>query len=378
MGTQSSKTVVLTAAPSPGQRLLDLLAEKGLKQVELARLLGRTPQYVQDVTKGKKAMDARVAVELEEALGTPSASQWLLWELDYQKAQMQLEQDGKVDRSIKRKDVVEEYPFVLDAVKYGWIEDSRDAAVLKANTEAYLSQADRLGFRNQYNFRRSGAFQTAGNSLDAWSIQCFLLARQSDQVAPLPLFRREEIEPVLVPRLQQMMRDEGAVAGVQALLAEFGIRFMIVPNLKKAPVDGMASLNVGADGVARPFMAMTLRHGQLDRFWFVLMHELAHLHFNHHEQPEAIEFGNFDSRVPNSLHEIQADQQASHWLIPDEAFHRLINSATSIDSIRRFAAEIGRHPAIALGRLKREGYVPWTLHAREHVSVREALTKNTH
>ncbi|CAM3264980.1 helix-turn-helix domain-containing protein [Deinococcus saxicola] len=376
MGTQSKKTVVTAAAPSPGQRLHDLLQEQEIRQVDLARLLGRTPQYVQDVIKGKKAMDARVAVELEEALGTPSASEWLMWELDFQKAQMKLEQEGKTDLTLKRRDVVEKYPFVLDAVKYGWVEDNRDAALLQRNTEQYLGLAEAQGFKRQINFRRSGALQTAGSSLDAWSTQCFLEARKLDGQSPLPAFNREVIETELVPRLQDYMETVNEVQHVPSLLNEFGIRFLVVSNLKKAPVDGMASQNLGKDGVERPFIAMTLRHGQLDRFWFVLMHELAHLAMGH--KPENIEFNSFDIRGSSSTEELEADDLASRWLIEDEALQWVVFSSLTVETIRSFAASIHRHPAIVLGRLKREGYIPWTMHAREHVSVRDELMGALH
>lgn len=367
MGISGNKTVVESAAPSPGQRLHTLLQELGMKQTQLAALLGRTPQYVQDVIKGKKAMDARVAVELEEALGTPLASNWLMWELEYQKSQMRQELAGKTDSSIKRKDVVEKYPFALDAIKFGWISDSRDPATLQASIESYLGQVSSPAFQGQMNYRTSGALAMARNSLTAWSVQCFVRARELDKTDALPKFVRAAIPSQLIPALQAQMGSEEAVAAVPEILRRHGIRFMIVPSLRKAPVDGLASYNNG-----HPFIALSLRHGQIDRFWFVLFHELAHLYKDH--RPEEMEYNSFDHRVISTPQEQEADDLAMTWLMDADKFSNFVDYSTlSMESIRAFAEEIGRHPAIILGRLKRDGYIPWTMHAREHVSIRDNL-----
>ncbi|GHG21334.1 transcriptional regulator [Deinococcus indicus] len=347
----------------PGTKLYLLLQEKNLKQTQLASLMGRSPQYIQDIIKGKKAMDARVAVELEEALGAPTAHEWLSWELDYQRGLMADEQSLRGTSGKKRRDIINEFPFAPEIIKRGWVEDSLDAEVLERNISAFINERPHTATGS---YRVSGALATAKNSLDAWTTGCFVEAARKS----IKGFAREKIATHLVPELQKLMATEGDVVHVPGTLEKYGIQLLLVPSLKKVPVDG-----VSADNAGHPFIALTLRHGQIDRFWFVLMHELAHLHHNH--QPGQIEYSSFDRPVISTPAEAEADQTATEWLLDQGQLNDFIfNSvAMTLPEIEQFAEEVKRHRAIIIGRLKKEGFLPWSKYAREHVSVRDELSK---
>ena len=350
----------------PGAQLQLLLQEKNLKQTQLAALMGRTPQYVQDIIKSKKAMDARVAVELEEALGTPTANQWLTWELEHQRSLMANEQSLRGTSGKKRRDVIDGFPFAPELIKRGWVEDSINPEVLEQNISVFLNQrpADAGG-----SYRVSGALATAKESLEAWTTGCFVEASKKEVQG----FTREKIATHLVPELQRLMAKESDVVHVPATLEKYGIQLLLVPSLKKVPVDGVSANNDG-----RPFVALTLRHGQIDRFWFVLMHELAHLHHNH--QPNQIEYSSFDRPMISTPEEAEADQTATNWILEQSDLNNFIFNSFSmtLPEIEQFAQEVNRHPAIIIGRLKKEGFIPWSKYAREHVSVRDELSKAFH
>ena len=80
----------LTAAPRlrsdmpipPGEFLREHLEESGMSQAELARRLGRPRQAVNEIIRGKKAITAETALQLERVLSTP-AHIWLGLELEY-------------------------------------------------------------------------------------------------------------------------------------------------------------------------------------------------------------------------------------------------------------------------------------------------------
>src|SRR5690606_5475846 len=55
-------------------------------------------------------------------------------------------------------------------------------------------------------------------------------------------------------------------------LARYGIVLVVEPHFKKTYLDGAAML-LGD----RAVVGVTLRYDRLDNFWFVLMHELAHV-----------------------------------------------------------------------------------------------------
>jgi len=348
---------------SPGAHLALILEKREMKQAELAAIMGRPPQYVHDVIKGKKNMDARVAVELEEALRTPTASDWLSWELEYQRSLLKQDLSSRKDATLKRRDVIEEFPFAVDAVRFSWIPDAKDPSELKANIEAFLAKHET---NPKIAFRTSEKLVGFRQSLIAWTIQAYTQLGKP----PVETFDHAQF-PQLVSELQAVMGTEAGVTEVPAILRKYGIRFVVLPSIKKAPVDGIASVNNG-----QPFVVLSLRHGQLDRFWFVLMHELAHIYLRH--EPQQMTMDNYDDRSMRDPIEDEADAQALSWLWDEKKYQAFINRYDfTLDSIHSFAAEIGRHPAIIIGRLKADGFVPYHMFAREHPSIRDDLNRAT-
>ncbi len=70
------------AAIPPGELLQEHIDDLGISQAELARRLGRPRQVVNEIVRGKKAITAETALDLESALGTP-AHIWLGLEQEY-------------------------------------------------------------------------------------------------------------------------------------------------------------------------------------------------------------------------------------------------------------------------------------------------------
>ncbi len=60
----------------PGDALRDHLAAKGITQKQLAKVIGRPANTINQIVLGKKAVTAKTALELEQALGVP-AETWM-------------------------------------------------------------------------------------------------------------------------------------------------------------------------------------------------------------------------------------------------------------------------------------------------------------
>lgn len=69
----------------PGQLLEEELAARGMSQKELAERMGRPPQAINEIVRGKKALTAETALQLEHALGIP-AYLWIRLEGEYRLA----------------------------------------------------------------------------------------------------------------------------------------------------------------------------------------------------------------------------------------------------------------------------------------------------
>ena len=66
----------------PGEVLEEELEERGMSQRELATLMGRPPQAINEIIRGKKAVTAETALGLERALGI-DAGFWMNLETTY-------------------------------------------------------------------------------------------------------------------------------------------------------------------------------------------------------------------------------------------------------------------------------------------------------
>ena len=73
------------AAIPPGGLLAEELEARGMTQRELALRMGRPPQAISEIVRGRKAITARTAIEIERALGTP-AYVWVGLEAQYRLA----------------------------------------------------------------------------------------------------------------------------------------------------------------------------------------------------------------------------------------------------------------------------------------------------
>ena len=82
---ETSVRLEANVAIPPGMLLKDELAARGMSQRQLAASIGRLANTVSALIAGQKALTARTAVELEQALDVP-AHLWLHLEATYRLA----------------------------------------------------------------------------------------------------------------------------------------------------------------------------------------------------------------------------------------------------------------------------------------------------
>lgn len=137
-----------------------------------------------------------------------------------------------------------------------------------------------------------------------------------------------------------------------SMLRERGVAVVFEDHLPRTHLDGAALLlenNV-------PVIGITLRYNRLDNFWFVLLHEIAHI-IRHRKKLEEGFFDDMDAKDDGGdiVEEREADEYALEWLIPGEVWRAsLVRFTTSRDAIIQFASRQGVSPAIVAGRIRKE------------------------
>lgn len=345
----------------PGEILRDELEARGWTQRDLARVLGRPAQVVSEIISGRKQITPQTSRELGEALGT-SPGFWHRLESDYQQ---RLSARRSSDDAIARRSRLYGILPIGQMQRRGWLPeceraDDLEGAVLRFLRLDTVEQPPALAA----SFRCANVRQPEPYAQLAW-------LRRVEQVASCEVaaaFSESSLQR-LVGDLLSLTRSVDDLPAVPAALARAGIRLAFVPHLQRTYIDGAA---LWLDDC--PAIALTLRYSRIDAFWFTLLHELAHLvdqvALRQRSQPIVDQLFDGDSDAgdvadaPDECRddESAANRRAADWLVPPEPFATFARRTAprfSRSAIEAFSADIGRHPGIVLGRLQKEGLVPY-------------------
>ena len=352
----------------PGEALRAKMEERGWTQLDLANIMGRPLQRVSDIVTGKRSITPRTAAELSAAFGN-TAKWWMDQESAYR---LSLVSNSDLSNVSRRARLFALGP-VNEMVKRGWLEQSRDIAVQEQEFMQFVD-ADNLDVAPTFYahaFRKSTPYHTDTPAQTLWLFRVRQLAglvtaaRYSDD-------RYEEI----VEGLHKLVPSPEEVRHVPRLLAEAGVRLVVVEPLKGTRIDGVCFWL--ADDA--PVVAISMRYNRIDYFWHTLMHELAHLRnqdglANDHATVDVED----ERQSPSTLaHEREADRLAKESLVPRDALENFISRLSPLYSsraIRGFAATNGTHAGIVVGQLQHKGEVPYSKYRPLLVPVRDFIVQ---
>jgi HTH-type transcriptional regulator/antitoxin HigA len=135
-----------------------------------------------------------------------------------------------------------------------------------------------------------------------------------------------------------------------ALCASVGVVVVFEPEIPGSRICGVARW-IGSD---RALIQMSLRHRWSDIFWFSFFHEVAHVLIHDRKRLTFVDGppkGGDDDEL-----ELEANAFASNLLIPD-GYNGVLATLTTRKSIEAFAADIGVHKGIVVGRLQHDRIV---------------------
>ena len=177
--------------------------------------------------------------------------------------------------------------------------------------------------------------------------------------------------------LKEMAAHLQSIREVPKVLAEMGVKLVIVEPLPRSKIDGAAFWIHGTV----PVILLSLRYNRIDYFWQTLGHELSHVR---HKDAISIDSHLSDFRNKSLLSEIEhrADREsAENWILPAdlESFIIRIKPLYSKKRIIQFAHRIRIHPGIVTGQLQYRNELNWSQHRDllakvQHLIVESALT----
>ncbi len=346
----------LTRIFPPAKYIKDKLKERGWTQGDLAVVLGRSSGDISYLMGSRKVLSPDIAQELAVVFGE-SPEWWLSRDSEYR-----LSKTEYVDSSISYRSMLFSFP-IKAMQKRKWIAEVTEAKDLENEFKRFFGVDDlETDLSVLASYKRTERESSLNNAEKAWIARAKQLAR----ACPADPFNENNLNNLELG-LRRLAAKSQAAHRVSALLAKFGIRFVIIEPLPRVKIDGAA---FWLDEES-PVIAMSIRFDNIGSFWFTLMHELSHI-----KHRDAFSFDDLESSPSDDI-EIRASEAAAETLVPQgplEAFIRNHSPRYSEASINNLATQLQIHPGIIVGQLQHRKEVGYNHHHKLMVRIRELVT----
>lgn len=322
--------------PDPISAIKFRMEEKNLKQADLIPYFG-TRSRVSEVLARKRPLTVQMIRAVSIGLGISAETLIGLGEPD---SPLPANRD-EVDWSV--------FP-VSEMVKRGWIARLRDSSkkAVEDSVKSFITEAG-LQFGTAA-FRRTvhGDAQSPSTKYALYAWLARVIQRSRASRPKLREFAQDSLSADFLRQLAQMSWSARGPQMAVEYLEQNGISVIIEPHLNGTLLDGAALKD--SDGT--PIIALTLRFDRIDNFWFTLLHEVAHL-WKHVGADDA--FLDDLNSSSEDRREAEANRLAAEAFIPRLIWRRsdafIVQSRESINAL---AKELRIHPAIIVGRLRKE------------------------
>lgn len=337
----------------PGGTIEDLLKERGWAQSELAERLGFTPKHVNDLVHGRASISPVAAERLSRVLGS-TVDFWLVREAQYR---AWLEHQQAFAAAAAEADWLRELPLAWMR-KAGWVHQLRDKGRQVIEALEFFGVASVDAWRTRYEapltaFRASDKYDKKRGAVAAWLRQGELQANRPE-CGP---FDKSTFKEVLggLRALTSVTEPADLIPSLIERCASAGVAVIFVPAPPGCPASG-ATRWLTPD---KAMLMLSLRHKSNDHLWFTFFHEAAHLLLHSKKMLFIDGLDGLEGKL-----EEEADHFARDFLIPPVHAQALAALAqkgrVSKDEVRHFAAMAAIAPGIVVGRMQKEGWLPWT------------------
>ena len=362
----------------PGDYLQEFIDDRGWTQEDLAAILGRPSQVISEIIHDKRRITPDTARGLAQAFGT-SAELWLNLDAAWQ---LYKSRDEQTDSGVTQRARLYSKGPLKEMAKRGWIEMSSNPEVLEQRVLDFYQIKDLEDDPPmlQAAARMSTSYDELTPAQVSWMCRAAQLGRS------LTIHREFDKRRIggLIRQLRMYLLHPQEIRRIPDTLSAFGVRLVIVQHLSTTKIDGAC---VWLDKKS-PVIALSLRHGRIDAFWFTLMHEIGHAARGDEGGKAVTSFLDeqlSDEAPPEGVRppfEVAADDFAEEALIPQDEMNDFVDRKGPLFSekdIKGFALLHNVHPGIVVGQLhhrwskdQRTG-VHYSKFRRQLVQVREFI-----
>jgi HTH-type transcriptional regulator/antitoxin HigA len=340
---------------TPGQLIEALLTERGWTQRLFAEILNVDETGINKLISGKKTVTAQMSIVLGEVFGVP-AEDFLSLQQEYDLAQARIVSRPDANRATRAR-LFGDFP-ITEMIKRGWLEaDSiRDMKKVEASLIKFFGVSSVDEIINEIDniphaAKKTKTFTPVTPVQLAWIYRVRELAEEMVVVRYSPTAVRKAVS-----LLSNLLASPEEVRNVPKILAECGIRYVIVESLSSAKIDGVCFwLNDFS-----PVIGMSLRYDRIDNFWFVLRHEIEHVLRHHGKSAMMVDSFELEREkdVSNdniSEEERVANEAALNFCVPQKTLESFVARKYPYFNDRDIlglAQTLKIHPGLVAGQLQ--------------------------
>jgi HTH-type transcriptional regulator / antitoxin HigA len=348
----------------PGEFIREELEARRWTQGDLAQIMGRPERLISELITGKKQITPETARGLAQAFGDDDPLYWMNLDSAYR-----LSKSAPGDDAVgRRAKLYSRFP-VREITKRRWIEPSDNLDVI----EHRICRFFKIRSLDERPALPHAAKAVQYDERTALQYGWLFRAKELAQAVQAATFSIQKLRAALA-KLRTLLVAPEEIRQVPSILADAGVRFVIVEFLPGAKIDGATFWLDDS-----PVIAMSLRFDRVNNFWFVLRHEIEHVLNQDGNLFFDIELTeNVQRKTALPPEEARANIAASEFLVSKSELDSFIMRVRPLYSEQRillFAKRIGVHPGLVVGQLQFRDEIPYTHFHKHLVKVREIITQ---
>ena len=349
----------------PGDEIRKELHKRGWTQEILAQILKQHLPAINLIIQGKRPITPDMAIMLAAAFDT-TPEKWINMEATYRLSLAKANPEP-VQKSAKL------YSFapIAEMERRGWIPHAKSIEE-QEQVLCRFFEINSLDEEPQISVatRKSSPVQNLTADQKAWCFRAKHLG-EALHVSPFNKIRFKDS----LQKLRELAAFPEEARHVPKLLAEYGVRFVVIEPLHNCKIDG-ATIWLKEDS---PVIAVSLRYDRIDAFWFTLLHEFIHVLY---EDASIDEDLCGEEQLPSIAKievERRADLEAADVLVSAEKLNSFILRISPLYSkarIIQFAHTVQIHPGIIVGQLQHKGEIGYSANREMLVKIRDIVANS--
>lgn len=335
----------------PGYYISDIIDDMEITQDEFAKRCDLTAKNLSNIINGKAKITSETAQKLSIMFGT-SSEIWINLQAKYEAKVAEIEIQKKIDEQEKIFKMLDYKYFVENYLLQA--KTTTKERIVQLCEFFRISSLKQLTIPDlSANFRSSSKVQEEKNIVNnnAW-LETVIRIGQSQEAEEYSASKLKKYLPEI--RTMTIKPPEQFIPRLKQIFSECGIIFIMLPKMKNANINGVVKW-ISNNKV---LLAINDRNAYADTFWFSMMHEIKHI-LQHKTSQVMISYKDRIDKLNEKL-EIEADEFAKNFLIPEKEYNDFISSGNfSRSAICNFAEKIAIHPGIVVGRLQNDNLIEY-------------------